>query len=341
MNSKYLSIVLAVRNDNYGGDFMARLQKCISWNTALLEKYKIPTEFVLVNWNPIVENKNLEEQIEWAQNRQFVSYRIIHVPSEIHHQFVNPEERKTVPLFEFIAKNVGIRRAVSEFILITNADILFSEELICEISNTGLQADAYYRAIRCDFKKTESGKVDDIQNSIYKIFLPGGIQQYKNSGLFLKELNSLYKTDAFRLKLKNGVSKMAFKTGLGFIQKRYFRPEWLTHCNASGDFILTNKSNWFSIGGFPEDSYISTHVDSMMILNLFFSGLKEMIFPLPVYHQDHDRRFDFSEKNIDMERMYKQLQTFGKKLFATQKPSTFNADDNWGLKNVSLQEKIL
>jgi hypothetical protein len=49
-----------------------------------------------------------------------------------------------------IAKNVGIRRARGRFVLATNIDVLFSDELIQLLANRGLNEDAMYRIDRHD-----------------------------------------------------------------------------------------------------------------------------------------------------------------------------------------------
>jgi hypothetical protein len=73
--------------------------------------------------------------------------RYIIVPKEIHDQYVHAP---SIPLFQMTAKNVGIRRAEGEFILCTNIDLLFSDELFEWLAKNKLQKGAYYRAPRAD-----------------------------------------------------------------------------------------------------------------------------------------------------------------------------------------------
>src|SRR5690606_35434615 len=146
----FLSIVVAARNDDYGGDFLKRLQNFISWNTSLLEQNKISTEIIIVNWNPVAENIGLEQALKFPENRTYVQYSIIHVPAEVHQNFVDESVRKTVPLFEYLAKNTGIRRAKGEFVLCMNPDILIAPEIFTDFSNV-LSEKFYYRADRLDY----------------------------------------------------------------------------------------------------------------------------------------------------------------------------------------------
>ena len=53
MRGKKISIVITGRNDNYGGDFSARLQRCVSYNHQELTSHKIDSELIFVNYNPL------------------------------------------------------------------------------------------------------------------------------------------------------------------------------------------------------------------------------------------------------------------------------------------------
>ena len=50
MRGKKISIVITGRNDNYGGDFNARLQRCVSYNHQELTSHKIDSELIFVKW---------------------------------------------------------------------------------------------------------------------------------------------------------------------------------------------------------------------------------------------------------------------------------------------------
>ncbi|NBR14672.1 MAG: glycosyltransferase family 2 protein, partial [Crocinitomicaceae bacterium] len=144
----YLSIVLTGRNDNYGGDFLKRLQDFFDWNSALFESFKIVTEIVFVNWNPIENEPSILELIQFPKYKKYVQIRIITIPVELHESFVNPKVRRTVPIFEFIAKNVGVKRANGEFILCLNADVLLHPKIVEFIADKKLKKEFYYRANR-------------------------------------------------------------------------------------------------------------------------------------------------------------------------------------------------
>src|SRR6187401_568720 len=53
---------------------------------------------------------------------------------------------------EFIAKNVGIRRARGSFLLTTNTDIFLSRGVIARLASRSLERGILYRATRYDLK---------------------------------------------------------------------------------------------------------------------------------------------------------------------------------------------
>jgi hypothetical protein len=73
--------------------------------------------------------------------------RIIEVPPALHARFRHSEK---LGLYQMIAKNAGIRRARGEYVLATNIDILFSEELMCFLAERRLERGKLYRIDRYD-----------------------------------------------------------------------------------------------------------------------------------------------------------------------------------------------
>lgn len=340
----YLSIVLTGRNDNYGGDFNSRLSASLNWIYSNANKHKVQTEVVFVNYNPVEENPALPDMIDWPTQTDYFRTLFITVPNKVHEAFVNPEVRKTLPLFEFIAKNAGIVRANGKFVLTINADILLSEEIFEELAKRELRDDTYYRANRCDFYPVEmSGSLDKdrkkIQENVFKVFLSGGGLPIKKKGDFEKKYETAIKKAERNLKYKRMLSDFFRKTGDNFLSREYYRVEWYAHCDACGDFILMNKKHWLDLRGFHEDTLISTHTDSLMLMNIVALGLNEVILPYPIFHQEHDRRFDFGSISDDMHKMYDKLQTKGKEVLVSNKPYIANGD-NWGLKNYELETSI-
>ncbi len=331
----YLSIVIAARNDNYGGDFNQRLYTALSWNTGLLEKYQINTEIILVNWNPIPDRPATLSQYSVPEERKHVYYRVIDVPHKHHKKYSNPVVRKNFPLYEFIAKNVGIQRAKGSFVLCTNADVLFSEILIGNIAKQSLEKDKVYRSLRCDFKfRSPIQKESDIQENVTAFFLESGVIQSTGKESFKKRLR--------KAQLRNRQKILFYKIYLPFrmfykyYSSRLFLMKHLF--NASGDFLLMHRTNWLKGNHYPEDTYIATHTDSLHLLRCLANNLDEVILDGYVYHQEHQRRFDFSEKNESMDLMFQRLLKSIHQYIVNNKPEEISQE--WGINN-NLKETIL
>lgn len=143
----YLSVVATARNDNHGGDLLHRLEVFANGLAAQVRRHRITTELVLVEWNPPADRPRLVEAIDWPAQDESFRIRIIEVPHELHARL---EHSDRLPLFQMIAKNVGVRRARGRFVLATNVDVLFSNELVEPIARRALVPGRVYRADRHD-----------------------------------------------------------------------------------------------------------------------------------------------------------------------------------------------
>jgi hypothetical protein len=332
--SPYLSIVIAARNDNYGGDFNQRIQNFISWNTDLLEKNKIETEIIIVNWNPIEENSSLFEALQWPKERKFVKFRIITVPHTIHQKFVDSTIRKAVPLFEYLTKNAGIRRAKGEYILAMNPDIIIHPKIILNLK-TLLKPNKYYRTNRIDFNKCDI-TLKEIKKNTTNLFLKGFSYNFNNYSIFNYNF----------LRLKNHIRTLWRLNSISFYKlfniiswKVYYNnSEYKYNCNVSGDFMLMHKKNWFALNGHPENTKLALHTDALMVVMAATNKLEEVTFSEPIFHQEHQRRFNAEEKeNTSYREAYLHFQNEAQVMIKEQKPTIYN-DDSWGLINFELPE---
>lgn len=142
-----LSIVVVSRNDDHGGNLLQRMQLFVTGWLEQARKYNLSSELVIVEWNPPSDRPRLAQALEWPRQASPCSVRIIEVPQEIHRHFKYSDR---LPLFQMIGKNVGIRRALGHFILATNIDILFSDEIVQFIASGQLKTDHMYRVDRYD-----------------------------------------------------------------------------------------------------------------------------------------------------------------------------------------------
>jgi len=347
----YLSIVLVARNDNYSGDFNERLQNSVHWLCYFVEKYKLPCELIIADYNPVAENQPLEKMLDWPQNRSYLQIRLLHIPNEIHQRLINPAIRKTVPLFEFNAKNMAIRRAKGEYILSTNADIIFHPSIIKFIAKRIPAKNVYYRADRFDFKKIDAYDFDHpyrmlsrIQKKVFRIMLKGYGYHLKGNGENLPEELLIRLKNCWRIFLDLNlvkIEKLAIKWKMN-ITYDAFAQKYHTHC--SGDFMLMHRQHWFDLRGYPENTFISTHCDAIFTVMAGVSGLKEKILPWPLYHQDHERRYraDFDESRYEKEitDMFTRFMNDSREMEATGKPKIVNPPD-WGLAAENFSETII
>ena len=143
----YVSIVVTSRNDNHGGTLTRRMQTFVNALIAQCRRHQVPAELVIVEWNPPVDRPKLIDALVWPRDLGPCSVRIIEVPPEVHARY---KYAASLPLYQFIAKNVGLRRARGEFILATNIDILLNDELMTFIAQRRLEKGRMYRIDRHD-----------------------------------------------------------------------------------------------------------------------------------------------------------------------------------------------
>ncbi len=110
-------------------------------------RHGVDAELILVDWNPPSGRPRLGDAIRWPKGDGRVSVRIIEVSPALHARF---EHSDRLPLFQMIAKNVGIRRAQGRFVLATNIDLLFSDGILRLCGERLLEARVLYRADRYD-----------------------------------------------------------------------------------------------------------------------------------------------------------------------------------------------
>lgn len=143
----YLSVVATSRNDDHGGTLLRRMQIFVDGLIAQCRRHHLAAELILVEWNPPANRPRLAQALRWPLDTGPCQVRVIEVPESIHRRF---RHSRNLPLFQMIAKNVGIRRARGQFILATNIDILFSDELMAFIAAGKLERNRLYRIDRHD-----------------------------------------------------------------------------------------------------------------------------------------------------------------------------------------------
>lgn len=142
-----LSIVVTGRNDNYGGDFNSRFTGTLRFNWRALQERGASCEVVLVEWNPIANRAFLADVMRDA---------LPEIPADRFRRYVvDPAYQPAFSLnqkldyLEYVAKNVGVRRARGGMVLVTNTDIFFSRG-IADALAAPLPPGVVHRAARID-----------------------------------------------------------------------------------------------------------------------------------------------------------------------------------------------
>lgn len=143
----YISFIATSRNDNHGGSLTRRMQIFVQGLIAQCKRFNLPAELILVEWNPPADRPPLAQELKWPADTGPLQVRIVTVPKDLHLRYKHAEH---LPLFQMIAKNVGIRRARAPYILATNIDILFNDELMSFFAKRKLECQHMYRIDRFD-----------------------------------------------------------------------------------------------------------------------------------------------------------------------------------------------
>ena len=355
----YLSFVCAARNDNHGGNFFERLKICIQSFASQAQHYKVPSEFIIVEWNPIKKNCSLFETIQKIyKNNKYCKIRIIRVPSSLHKSVSNSGK---IPFYQMIAKNVGIRRAKGQFVIASNIDIILSNSLFQYISKRKLKNNILYRSDRFDILKFSPQKclstVEDVcsNDNLLRINLRNSFVNFNSGNNILSKFfpgdlpcTPLKKLASKKIKLKN-----LLKEKLRIFLKKFgirIRTKYIQHTFACGDFTLLSKSGWHFLRGYPEAPIHSWHLDSVFCIQAHNAGFFEnvLIYPLVHFHQEHDGGFTPEKGDKLFAKLEKKKIPYIKDEFShienalkkAKHPIIFNSKD-WGFRNEKLDEKAL
>jgi len=266
-----LSFVVTGRNDDYGGNMINRVSTFVRTLSFLLDKYKIPSEIVFVEYNPVPEKKYLFQEIPILHS-SFVTIRGIVVPVAFHDKV----KRNKIPLLEYYGKNIGIRRAKGQYILATNPDIIFSEEIIMFFAETNLKEDCFYRADRHEI-------TDDYFSSSLE---PQDILRISKDDVFKILYSPRTHYVSYKLwfpRVKDGWRNITMCPALNFL---YPPDRKSLYENASGDFLLAHHSVFAKARGYDEAPH-NLHHDSLMLHVLKALGYRQEILSGPIYHINH------------------------------------------------------
>jgi glycosyltransferase involved in cell wall biosynthesis len=119
----YLSIVVSSFDGSRRGDVFNRIQNLLTATMEQCRRYKIPSEFIIVEWRRAEKQAALAKTLRLPEEPGPCAVRIIEVPSDLDSPHPNELEYA-------VAKNVGIRRSRGRYVLATNLDVPIADELM-------------------------------------------------------------------------------------------------------------------------------------------------------------------------------------------------------------------
>lgn len=347
----YLTIVVCARNDNHGGNLLGRLQAFVTGLLEQCRRHRIRAELVLVEWNPPADRPKLIDMLHWPCHDGSCSVRVIEVPREVHQRF---QHAKALPLFQMMAKNVGIRRAVGTFILATNVDILFSDELMRFLASGDLRPRSLYRVDRHDVPSdvlahaSIDQQLDFCKRNAFRVCSRNGTRNLDTG-----ELHRIYSPVPFVSRRLDWIRSLLLRSpfrGSRVLEDhaRLRTRRARLHTNASGDFTLMAKDRWFELRGYPELEMFSFHIDSLLCYMAHHAGLREVVLRYPIFHIEHsggwtpaaerDKSLYTRLSEARIPRLTNdQFDALAVQMRRERRPLIFN-DEAWGLANEELPE---
>lgn len=290
-----ISIIFTARNDDYGGNFINRINTSINVLIHLTNKYNLICELIIVDYNSPDREKKLNE-ILTIRNNRYLSIKFIIVPPNFHKKF-----NTNTPFLEWIAKNIGIYRAKGEFILVTNPDIIFSDNLVKYLKSNQLNDNCFYRInrsdISIDYFKPDLNPVDVLRlckANIYRTIKPEGIKfNFFNTYCYFDFMKSLIYILIY-------ISRLIIKRFATTKKNSSIKPRVKYFEGAAGDFLLVSRRVLFRAKGYEESS-IRGYMDGLLLNIIGSHNLKQVILPFEIYHILHGygERFGRDTLNIN------------------------------------------
>jgi hypothetical protein len=245
-----ISVVVIGKNDDYGGNLTHRFTHCLNILTQSFD------EIIYVDWKS--NGKSLiEEVINNVEKKDNIKSYIV---SEQDIQNNNPEYID-YSIVEVIARNIGIRRATNDWILVTNVDILIENFDLSQFNDHTL-----YTSARID--------------------VPQEFHLNHNDSVEL--LNSVKENkDRFKIQPDAVIDgKSVWDSG----------DVWSLVVGC-GDFQFAHKKVWYGIKGFEESCGGRCYADSNLMKKgaLYFKIEKANV---PLYHLNHGTNKNSSPNEI-------------------------------------------
>ena len=293
------SFVATSRNDDHGGDALRRTQSFVNGLALQCERHGLRGELVLVDWNPPASRPPLADVLSWPEGTPWFTAKVVTVPHEVHLRLPNA---RALTIFQMIAKNVGLRRASGDFLIATNIDIIFSDEIMEWMQAADLRDGVVYRSDRWDIpndiqlepdfdallararrEAIRHNRLDGTSDIVDGVLREPQLKRVDH--LLISPIrNSL---QAIRYALDQGEDVRAsvdhlLQDTLPNMRRFYLTPP--THLNGCGDFTMMSKAGWSDLRGYPEWPVFSWNIDSVTLIHAVCSGYEHIETPRAAVH---------------------------------------------------------
>lgn len=238
----YLSVVGWARNDGYTPGYVERTLRSIRFLMGQLNRYKVPSELVIVEWNPPPNRPLISEMLNDAlEDGGHVTVRVVIVDSRYHEALVGSQVKG---MHVLNATNVGLRRARGRFLVPKASDTFLTDSVIERISRQQLNEDEIYRVDRYDVEVDLSE-------------LSGASDAELLAHL---ESNIVHRHERIVQPSEWGMRDL--------------------HTNACGDFTLMAAERWHDIRGLQNDpTVLCLDADSIALHAAASYGAREVCWP--------------------------------------------------------------
>jgi hypothetical protein len=303
-NTPVFSFVATSRNDDHGGDVLQRTQTFIHRLAEQCMRHQLHGELILVEWNPPRSRASLIDVLAWPAGSEWFCAKHVVIPAEFHAEL---RYAARLPLFQMIAKNVGIRRAAGQYVIATNIDIIFSDELFERLKTGLLRHGVLYRSDRWDIPNNLQFEPDF--DELLRRASHETIRYHMQDGTYVRDKDGFKNStqnrfdEIFLIPLSNQLESLKtslsqpdsvanriddiLTTTLPQLRRRYLIPD--LHLNGCGDFTMLAKPDWEALRGYPEWQIFSWNIDSVLLLQAHYNGIRiqELDHREVHYHIEH------------------------------------------------------
>ena len=297
----YMSIVIALRDDDYPHSLEARVRMFASRIARQLgDGMDGLYELVIVDWNP-PRGARSAAAFNFGGVR---SQRHIVVPPSVHDTIANSSSSPAFrdrPMLDYYARNVGIRHSTGQFVMVVNQDILIADALAAVIRRRTLRPDCFYRADRVDVDIDPAAALpDDLMAHAVVVHRRHSLAYDKISvasggGSVLQD-DEKVDGGAFVGRTFGEYWATATSEGSDGVPGRpatfhSVAPTVGLHTNAGGDFLIAHRDAWAAVRAFPETDAFYWHLDSYAVCHMWAAGYRQALFAAPhcVFHVEHAR----------------------------------------------------